>query len=189
MNTGAIALVLVAAWPVAEMIFGALRRARGEGVEVRDRGSMGRLWFVIAAANTLAAYAARLPQFRMSGDAAMRHALALALIVGGLTLRVIAIVVLGKFFTVNVAVHEGQHVVRAGPYRWLRHPSYTGALLAFVGLGVLMGSWLSLAIIMVLIGAVFLHRVRIEEEVLLSELGDEYRAYCRETRRLIPFVY
>ena len=189
MNAGSLALVVVLAWPVAEMIFGALRRARGEGVEVRDRGSLGRLWLVIGVANTLAAFAGRLAAFRMAGDVETRHWLALGLIVVGLVLRVVSIVVLGRFFTVNVALHEGQHVVRDGPYRWLRHPSYTGALVAFAGLGVLMGSWLSLVLIMGMIGAAFLHRVRIEEEALLSKLGDEYRAYSRQTRRLIPFVY
>jgi protein-S-isoprenylcysteine O-methyltransferase len=189
MDAGRLALALVLAWPLAEAIFGAFRRARGEGVEVRDRGSMGRLWLGIGAACMLAGFAQRLPAFRMGGDAATRHWLALALIVGGLTLRVVAIVTLGRFFTVNVALHREHRVVRSGPYRWLRHPSYTGALVAFVGLGVLMGSWLSLAIIVALIGAVFLHRVGIEEEALLSRLGEEYRAYSRETRRLIPFVY
>jgi protein-S-isoprenylcysteine O-methyltransferase Ste14 len=189
MSVGAIALALVIAWPVAEIVFARLRTARGEQVELRDRGSMGRLWIVIGIADTVAAFAARLTLFRIPGGADLRHGIALGLIVGGLALRVISIAVLGRFFTVNVALHEGHRVVRSGPYRWLRHPSYTGALVAFAGLGVLMGSWLSLAIILVPITGVFLHRVRVEEEALLSHLGDEYRAYARTTRRLIPFVY
>ena len=189
MSIGAVALMLVIAWPVAEFVFGRMRMARGEGVELRDRGSIGRLWLVIGVANTLAGLASRLPATRMAWEAEPRRWVAFALIVGGLTLRVVSIVVLGRFFTVNVALHEGHHVVRSGPYRWLRHPSYTGALVAFCGLGVLMGSWLSLGIILVMITGVFMNRVRIEEEALLSKLGDEYRAYSRETKRLIPFIY
>jgi protein-S-isoprenylcysteine O-methyltransferase len=98
-------------------------------------------------------------------------------------------VALGRFFTVQVAVHQDHQVVRAGPYRRLRHPAYSGALIAFLGLGVLTGSALSLAIILAGTGAAFLYRIEVEERALRSRLGADYAEYARATNRLIPFVY
>lgn len=107
----------------------------------------------------------------------------------GLTLRLWAIRTLGRWFTATVRVATGQPVVCKGPYRRLRHPSYTGALL--VGLGTtcaLGGSWGSL---LLLLGAVpaYLHRIRAEENALVASLGRDYEAYRGRTWRLVPLVY
>jgi protein-S-isoprenylcysteine O-methyltransferase len=80
-------------------------------------------------------------------------------------------------------------VIDSGPYRFVRHPSYTGALIAFVGFGLCLGNWLSLLLITLPISAAFLWRIRVEERALLEALGDNYRAYMERTKRLLPFVY
>ena len=88
-----------------------------------------------------------------------------------------------------MALHPDHRVVRAGPYRWLRHPSYSGALIAFAGLGVLAGNAWSLGIILIGTGAAFAYRIAVEERALRARLGEEYTDYSRVTRRLIPFLY
>ena len=96
---------------------------------------------------------------------------------------------LGAFFTTTVAVAPEQTVIEAGPYRRIRHPSYTGFLLCLLGLGLtLTNNWLSLLVIMgcALIG--FGYRIQVEEAVLQERLGQPYQAYMRRTKRLIPFV-
>jgi protein-S-isoprenylcysteine O-methyltransferase Ste14 len=119
----------------------------------------------------------------------MFYLVGLALFLVGIILRWYAIIVLGKFFTVDVAIAKEHRVVDSGPYRWVRHPSYTGALLAFLGIGFCLGNWLSILCLMIPIAAAFLWRIRIEERALLEALGQDYRAYMRRTKRLLPFLY
>ena len=107
----------------------------------------------------------------------------------GIALRLYAINVLGRFFTTSVAVAPEQTVIASGPYRLIRHPSYTGILITLLGLGLsLTNNWLSL---LVIIGCALLgfgYRIRVEEDVLQEHLGQRYQDYMRRTKRLIPFV-
>jgi protein-S-isoprenylcysteine O-methyltransferase len=184
-----IVLLLFCLWPVAELIFARLRMARRDETDVRDRGTFGLLWAMFAVAIALGFLLQSVPAPRIPIALEPRAILAFVLYVAGLALRISAIVVLGRFFTVNVALHSGQSVVRAGPYRWIRHPSYAGALISFLGIAILPGSWLTVAVIMIPITLTFLHRIRVEEKALMDGLGEPYREYCRTTRRLIPGVY
>lgn len=177
------------AWPVAEFVLGRVRRAGGGTAEVRDRGSLVAVWIAIFVSIMLAMFARYYDPGSLRLSPMTRAVVALVLLVAGLALRTWAIVTLGKFFTVNVAVHADHRVVRNGPYRWLRHPSYTGALIAFVGLGILTGSALSLGVLAIGIGAAFAYRIAVEERALREHLGAEYDEYACHTRRLIPFVY
>ncbi len=110
------------------------------------------------------------------------------LMLAGVAFRWYAIRVLGKYFSVLVAVQPGQTVVEAGPYRWLRHPSYSGAFLTLFGLGLVYGNWLSVLALMLLPGIGYAYRIAVEEKMLLGELGDPYRQYMKRTKRIIPFV-
>jgi len=80
-------------------------------------------------------------------------------------------------------------VIEAGPYRFIRHPSYTGFLITLLGFGLsLTNNWLSLLVIMgcALIG--FIYRIYVEERVLQAHLGQPYQEYMQRTKRLIPFL-
>ena len=70
-----------------------------------------------------------------------------------------------------------------------RHPSYTGVLLAFVGLALSLGNWAALLVILLPIGAAFIHRMNVEEDALLRTLGVRYAEYMKRTKRLVPFIY
>jgi protein-S-isoprenylcysteine O-methyltransferase Ste14 len=110
----------------------------------------------------------------------------------GLTLKKrarYAIVHLGRFFTVNVAISSSHRLIDTGPYRFVRHPSYTGALMAFLGLALCLANRASLVILLVPVFLVFLRRMHVEERALLQAFGDQYRDYMRRTKRLIPAVY
>lgn len=115
--------------------------------------------------------------------------LGIVLMLAGAAFRWYAIRVLGRFFTRSVATRAGQIVVEAGPYRLIRHPSYSGALLTLLGLGLALTNWASL--LLVLAGGLFgyLWRVRVEERALCADLGQPYRDYMRRTRRFVPFVW
>ena len=113
----------------------------------------------------------------------------MALIVLGLLFRWWSIRVLGRFFTVDVATGEDQTIIHSGPYRWLRHPSYTGALTSFLGMALCQGDGVSMLVLFVPVLAAFLHRIRIEERVLAQAFPDNYPAYARDTARLLPGIW
>jgi protein-S-isoprenylcysteine O-methyltransferase Ste14 len=113
----------------------------------------------------------------------------LVLMAAGVVVRHWAIRTLGRFFTVDVRVHPNQTVVDRGPYRWVRHPSYTGLVVFFVGLGLALDNWASLLALAVLPAAGLLVRIRSEERALLAALGDDYRRYAASRRRLFPGVW
>jgi protein-S-isoprenylcysteine O-methyltransferase Ste14 len=116
-------------------------------------------------------------------------AVGLGIAASGVALRTWAIVTIGRFFTYDVTIQSGHWVVTAGPYRWVRHPSYTGGLVGLLGLGVALGSAAAvLALVVVpLIGVLI--RIRHEERTLLSALGGEYAAYAAHTPRLVPGIW
>ena len=116
-------------------------------------------------------------------------ALGIVLMLIGIAFRFYAVSILGKYFSMRLAIQPGQTVVQDGPYRWIRHPSYTGALITLFGVGLALGNWLSLIVILVagLIG--YSYRVMVEERILLAALGDPYREYMKHTKRFIPFVF
>jgi protein-S-isoprenylcysteine O-methyltransferase len=171
---------------LSENFIGRVRRTNDSS---KDGGSLRTLWLTIQIsllAGFAAAYA--IPAARIHPGRAIFSA-GFGLYVSGLALRWWAIIYLGRFFTVNVAVATDHRVVDSGPYRYIRHPSYTGALLAFLGLGLCLLNALAILIIMIPIFLAFRNRIGVEETVLTEALGPDYRDYSRRTKRLIPFVY
>lgn len=117
------------------------------------------------------------------------YAVGLALMAAGLALRWWSIRTLGQSFTVDVRIREGQTVIDSGPYRWVRHPSYTGLLLICVGIGLALGNGASLACASLIALAGLVTRIHTEERVLLRELGEPYRLFTNRRARLIPGVW
>ena len=107
----------------------------------------------------------------------------------GMALRAWSIHHLGGLFRAVVVIQPDHHLVTTGPYRLLRHPSYTGALVAAVGFGLALGHWTSLLVLVVGWTAGIAYRIRVEEAALRDALGEDYDAYCARTRRLIPLLY
>jgi protein-S-isoprenylcysteine O-methyltransferase Ste14 len=173
----------------SEVALAVFRRARLRSAEVRDDGSLRALWAVIAVSVTMAVLAQRVPFGRIRLGGPWLSIAALVLLAVGLAIRWAAIVALGRFFTVDVAIHRDHRVIQAGPYRFVRHPSYSGLLLAFLGVGVGFSSWLSLVLLMAPIAIALAVRIATEERALHAALGPEYADYCARTRRLVPGIY
>jgi protein-S-isoprenylcysteine O-methyltransferase Ste14 len=174
-------------WIGSEMFLGwKLRPAAG--AVVSDAGSrwllVGSIWVGVALGIGLAA-AVPATAF-IVGRRPLFYA-GLALMVGGLAFRWYAIRVLGKSFTYTVATRSDQTVVEAGPYRWIRHPSYTGALLTILGMLVCMTNPLAFLGLLPPLGG-YAYRIAVEERALARSLGEPYRSYMRRTKRLIPFL-
>jgi protein-S-isoprenylcysteine O-methyltransferase len=165
------------------------RRAKAGAARADDRGSLRVLWLVITASMMLGfIFQGSLPQARWPWLAWVNVAGIVVTLIG-LAIRWYSIIYLGRFFTVNVAIAADHQLIDTGPYRRVRHPSYTGALLAFLGLAMCMQNWASLAIMMIGTTAAFLYRIRVEEAALTGAFGERYRQYMHGTARLIPGVY
>lgn len=95
---------------------------------------------------------------------------------------------LGEYFTGDVRARADQPVIRSGPYRLVRHPSYTAGMMMYIGIGLALGSWFSLALLTIATIATYTYRVAIEERVLLETIGEPYGAYMKERKRFIPYV-
>jgi len=164
------------------------KRSRDDSVDADDR-SLRILWATIVLSMIAGIFAsARVPQATIGGGRALYEA-GVVLFVLGLMLRWYSILYLGRFFTVNVAIHSAHDVIDTGPYRLIRHPSYAGALLAFAGLALGLDNWLSLALVLVPLCLAFSWRMSIEETALSSALGMPYTNYMARTRRLVPYLY
>lgn len=181
--------MLVAAWIIREIVIDRRYRS-GVAGETRDAGTKRRLHLTIYACLALAIGWSIYSPFHW--PAAWRAPLfrcGLVLMVLGLALRWWSVLTLDRFFTVDVAMRPDHRLVRTGPYHWLRHPSYTGALRVFFGAGLALGNALSLAVLFIPVTWAFRHRMRHEEQVLADNFPEDYPAYARETKRLIPFLW
>jgi protein-S-isoprenylcysteine O-methyltransferase len=181
-------LVVVALFPVSEIALAVFKRSHPASSATEDRGSMRALWSAITLGVVLAIACGWVTSARVHAPVHIMRLLALVLILAGLAVRWLAILTLGRFFTVDVAIQTDHRVVQAGPYRFVRHPSYSGLLLAFLGLGVFFGNWLSLVVLLVPITLAVVNRVVKEERLLLAALGASYAEYCAHTKRFIPGI-
>ncbi len=176
------------AYGISEAGLAVLKRSRDDSVDADD-ATLRTLWITILLAVTAGILAStRLPWAAMGGAASVLGGLR-ACSAWAWRLRWYSIVYLGRFFTVNVAIHSGHEIIDTGPYARIRHPSYSGALLAFLGLALTLTNWISLVLIVVPIFGAFSRRISIEETALASALGSPYINYMRRTKRLAPFIY
>jgi len=178
----------VTAWLALEAGLVIRDRVRGKGSFARDRGT---LWLNIIFI-TVALGAAGMLTAALKNSAWQFGSTGLAgpiIMWAGLAVRIWAIVVLGQSFRTTVEVDTGQRVVDRGPYRWVRHPSYTGILLLMVGLSLVYGNWPALAVLLVLPTGVLIHRIFVEEAALAEVIGRAYTDYAARTKRLVPGVW
>jgi len=114
--------------------------------------------------------------------------LGIVLIILGIILRQWSMAILGRFFSPVIGTQEGQKVIEKGPYKYIRHPSYTGALIIFIGLGLALQSWAAVLTLILLFTVAYGYRMYVEEKTLISELGEQYIEYKKRTKKLIPYI-
>jgi protein-S-isoprenylcysteine O-methyltransferase len=178
---------LVALYWTSESVIG-LRMRAGHKDRTDDRGSLRLIAIVFPVSWWVGiAIVWVVPQASIGSGAVFGAGL--FIMIAGQLLRWWSVATLGRLFTVNVAITEGHELVDSGPYHYVRHPSYTAILLFHLGAALCLCNVLSLVVLTVPTTVTLLNRVRVEEDVLLSGLGDAYRDYMTRTKRLIPGVY
>lgn len=179
---GALFFATFGVWAIGELVLQVRNQASGEP----DRSRLGMiagsgggitLAFVLAGHGVL------------PGPSWLPVAVGLSLAWMGMALRAWSVRTLGEFFTVDVTVAESQRVVDDGPYALVRHPSYTGMVMAILGFGIALDSWGGAAAALFLPLLAVVNRIRYEEAMLRRELGEPYEAYASRTARLVPGVW
>ena len=181
-------LILSFGYLAFEICLLAARRGRGR-MTSDDRGTLAKIWALILASCLFGFLVAPLFSFLRWPQKLWIAVVADLLIITGFVLRLWAIRHLGRFFTVDVGIQSEQRVVQDGPYRFVRHPSYSASLIAMTGVACLTFNWLGFVAILAGCLAAYSIRISVEEKVLTSNLGDDYRQYSARTKRLIPWIF
>jgi protein-S-isoprenylcysteine O-methyltransferase Ste14 len=170
-------------WALLEVVLRVRDFASGRGRGERDRST--RILIGGAVGVAIVAAAAGAP-----ARAPVGYGIAGTIVMWiGLAIRVWAVATLGSAFRTTVEVTPGQAVVSTGPYRWIRHPSYTGLLLVLGGFGIARGTWPAVAVSVLVPLAAIVRRIQVEETELIRVLGEPYRSYQARTKRLIPGLW
>ena len=175
-------------WFASEILVGIAKRTKRSGGKVQDRGSLLILWIVITVSVTACRWSVK-PSRNMFGGAPALKTAGVIVMLAGFAIRWTAIFTLGKSFSSNVAIQDSQQITRTGLYRFVRHPSYLGLLLVFLAIGLHSRNWISFAFVLVPTTAGLLYRIHVEEAALADAFGEEYVAYNKATKRLVPGVY
>ncbi|HEX7627250.1 MAG TPA: isoprenylcysteine carboxylmethyltransferase family protein [Gaiellaceae bacterium] len=176
--------------PLGSLADSLLLYVHGRGAALRqDRGTrlIVGLSFYLAVAAALAI--ARVPALRLDANNWWTFGLGIAVVLAGVALRSWAIFSLGRYFRREVTIEPGQTIVRRGPYRVLRHPSYSGLFLILTGFGLAFGSWVGAAAALLIVFAGMLPRIRVEERALARAFGPDYSDYANSTARVLPGVW
>lgn len=187
---GLLILVATLAWGMMELAeFSRGQEARQGATRIGGRGFWLAGAACVIATNVVLYLAPRVVPAATIRAGAVAFAAGLAVLLAGIALRGWSFRALGEYFTFSVKVSSDQPVITSGPYRLLRHPSYTGILLICAGFGLASANWIGLAGLTLLPLAVILWRIHIEENALLATLGDRYRRYAAHHKRLVPLIW
>ena len=177
------------AWILMEIWIFSRDLKKGSG-ERKDRGSVFVIIVAITAGITVTFMAPHLwPWAKMALPYLPVFWTGIAMVWSGIILRVWAVLTLGRHFRTAVRILDDHKLVTSGPYRVLRHPSYTGGLMTVTGVGLCFGNWISLA---AAFGGIFIGygvRILIEEAALRAHFGAEFEAHRRRTWAVIPLVW
>jgi protein-S-isoprenylcysteine O-methyltransferase Ste14 len=187
---GPLLLIVALAWGAMELSqFSRGLEARKGATKIGGATSRAVFLACLTAASVFLYLAPRIVPAAVIRPGAAAFAAGMAILVAGLMLRGWSFKTLGEYFTFTVMVSTDQPVVANGPYRLLRHPSYTGILLGCIGAGLTSANWAGLAAMALLPLSVILWRIHIEENALMTTLGDRYRAYASQHQRLVPLIW
>jgi protein-S-isoprenylcysteine O-methyltransferase Ste14 len=164
--------------------------SRGKGKTAMDQGTRCFNFIAITVGLTAAAILNGFSKFFFPGGRTNTgFSIGIAIMLTGMALRFWSVFTLGRSFRTTIETDQDQKVVSHGPYKLVRHPSYSGWLLMCCGYGIAVQNWLSLLVAVILPLAALLVRIRIEEAALISSFGSEYIEYQRRTKKLIPWVW
>ena len=182
-------LFLGTAWATLEVAITLRTRIQFTRMGHLEYRSERLIWIVVGIALFLALWIKQMHLVALPLGIIPRQVLAISLFALGLALRCYAVFSLGEFFSTTVITSDKHVLVEAGPYRYIRHPAYTGLLLSFLAAGLAMGDALALLTLFCPIAYVLAQRISLEEQWLSDHFGSVYGDYCLRTKKLLPWMY
>jgi protein-S-isoprenylcysteine O-methyltransferase Ste14 len=180
-------IIAVLVWVVFEAVMRTIQRLRT--TEPSDDRSYFVLLPCIAGSIIAAEVLGRRGRLLWPGGLDWPFVAGIVLIAAGIGLRAWSIASLGRFFQYRITVQSGHQVVTKGPYRYVRHPSYTGIALVLAGIALACDDVWALLVVAVLGGLGLYVRIRAEERQLTQALGEEYEHFAAGRKRLVPGVW
>jgi protein-S-isoprenylcysteine O-methyltransferase Ste14 len=172
-------------WLLSEILINLLTRSKRSEAKSHDKNSLSLIWIVILLSIAFGLYIA----FSFPRFSEVKFFSGISLMIIAISIRLITVFSLKSLFNANVAIHHDHKLKTDGIFKKVRHPSYSGSLLTFLGLGLTLGNWISLFVIFIPVLCVFLYRINIEEKTLMNHFKEEYIDYQKRTKKLIPYVY
>jgi len=171
------------AFGISEIILLMVKRSKTGSAKTReDRGSLLLMWLSISIGFAAGFYLSKPVNF-------LYTVVGMILIFGGAIVRWLAIIQLGKSFTVDVAITEKAVLKTDGIYQKVRHFSYTGLIIVITGFALSMSSVHSFLVFVVPVFFAIIYRISVEEKVLINEFGTSYLEYNNRTKKIIPGIF
>jgi protein-S-isoprenylcysteine O-methyltransferase Ste14 len=184
--------IITIIWLASEILLSLLRRGKNKSQDF-DKANSLILWIIIILSISIginiAAKSGSSGIGSFSRGYPMTSYIGLLLILSGIAVRWTAILTLGRQFTTTLTIVDDHKIIDSGIYKYIRHPSYTGALMSFLGLSIIFSNWITFIVIFVPILFGYIFRINTEEKLLINHFGEEYIIYARKTHRLIPKIY
>ncbi|WP_336686830.1 isoprenylcysteine carboxylmethyltransferase family protein [Chryseobacterium bernardetii] len=181
-------IISMIAWFLSEFLYKSVLKSGKNDKKGKDRSTLNILWLAIPFSIAAAVTISNLTILPIIHENWIMYVGEMFILMG-IIFRFIIIRSLGKYFTVDVTIKEDHQIKKEGFYKYLRHPSYAFSLLTSLGLGLYLNNWLSLILAFVPPFLAFAYRIKIEEQALIEQFGEEYIEYRKTTKKLIPFIY
>lgn len=182
-------LLLASAWIVGELRLARRSRIAGNLMPLAQSFDERYLWLVVLAGVGFALFLKQIHSFMLPLTYLQAQLVGIMVFLSGLSIRVWAVCELAVFFSTQLRVEQEHVLISSGPYHYVRHPSYSGMLLALCGAGIAMGNGLALLALLAPTVWMLYRRIQLEERMLLTKLGTDYADYQQQTYRLIPWIY
>lgn len=166
-----------------------LARDIGKANATKDNNTRIKIVILGVLGVVIALWLKRHTTFPLSNNTTMPISIGITLVWLGVILRQWAVKTLGKYFRTHIQVQKDHKVIQTGPYKYIRHPSYTAALISVLGYSITLNNWLSLIILFAFVSIAVYQRIIAEEKVLAKELGKDYQNYQKRTKKLIPGIF
>jgi protein-S-isoprenylcysteine O-methyltransferase Ste14 len=184
-----LSLAAAISWWVSEIVIAVLRHSRPWSIG-KDKLSYWFIWLSFLVSILASVGLSKLDKVgRIVFLAPLIGYAGCLVIAAGVCIRWVAVVTLGRQFTLQVTIVKDHRIVDHGIYKSLRHPAYLGSLMSFIGLGLAIENWIGLIVVFTLPLAAILYRIKVEERALLEHFGTQYEEYCKRTKRLLPRAY
>jgi protein-S-isoprenylcysteine O-methyltransferase Ste14 len=188
-NQQILILIAISAFTISGIVINLWKRNKNSSETNQRDGNTLLLFRLVVPATIITSVVAYLLGIAKTEHSLFVNVIGYVMVIVGFTIRWVAVISLGKLFTVSVTILNDHKLRTNGIYSIVRHPSYTGLIIYYTGLGIMFNNFISLALLVLLPLAVIVHRINLEEKVLYDQFKQQYSNYQAKTWKLIPFLY